>query len=170
MGSDTDALQPACQRQAALWRCISRNRCVLEHKPRAICADGSVGLLELRVDRGAKVCHGSAVRRLVASLVMLAFVAATAAPALAACRRTHECCCGVAPANALCAPDCCERVKASGALLDSSIPFRHLAALVGTLGVRVLPPELAQPILAQPAADRLVGLHERAGPPIPLRI
>jgi hypothetical protein len=121
-------------------------------------------------DRGAKVCHGSAVRRFVATLLMLAFVAATAAPAVAACRRSHDCCCGVAPPNALCAPDCCERVKTGGALLDPSVYVRHLAAFAATLAVRVPPPEPKGPTLAQPATERLVGLRKRAGPRIPLRI
>jgi hypothetical protein len=109
------------------------------------------------------------VRRAIATLVLLAFVAAAGAPALAMCRRSHDCCCGAAPANVLCAPDCCDRVKAGGAGLNPSADVRQLA-LAATPAVRAFPPRLTQPAVGRPAGERLVGLHVRAGPRLPLRI
>jgi hypothetical protein len=123
-------------------------------------------------DRDGKVCHRGGVRRLIALLLMVAFVAATAAPALAACRMgtaERECCCPPPPANSICPPDCCDAVKAAR-------PVAHLSMQGRTLYV------LLQPALAVGAFDiftrtamvpgdrSLVALHERAAPRLPLRI
>lgn len=110
-------------------------------------------------------------RRLIALLVLLAFVAATAAPAIAACRmraEQKECCCEPAPANAICAPDCCSRVKAAS-------PIAGLTHFRGLLTVHAAVSKWSSfAVFASraptPAARSLVALHERAAPRLPLRI
>ena len=110
-------------------------------------------------------------RRLIALLAMLAFVAATAAPAIAACRmraEQQECCCEPAPANAICAPDCCDTVK-------SASPIAGITHFRGLLAVHAAESQSASCAgftccVPPPAARSLVGIHERAAPRLPLRI
>ncbi|HEX6837192.1 MAG TPA: hypothetical protein VF334_11500, partial [Polyangia bacterium] len=100
------------------------------------------------------------------------FVAATAAPAIAACRMRaarDACCCAPPPANALCAPDCCDRAQPCRSLVDLTTHLRGLALLAAPL-FWSLPRLDATPAGAAPAARALVGLHERAAPRLPLRI
>jgi hypothetical protein len=112
------------------------------------------------------------VRRLIASLALVAFVAACAAPAIAACRMRsaqRACCCKPAPANSLCQPDCCQIVRAARPVADLS---RH----VRTLYLFADPPTVLTlgwlaPASSTPAPARgQVGLHQRAAPRLPLRI
>lgn len=124
-------------------------------------------------DRAVKFCHRSHVRRVIALLALLAFAAATAAPAIAACRMRaaqQECCCKPAPTNALCAPDCCDAVKAARPIGDVSTRFRGFVLLAQPLFVSAaLIHPSAHPV-ASPVARLLVGLHQRAAPRLPLRI
>lgn len=124
-------------------------------------------------DDAAKLCHRSCMRRVVALLALLAFAAATAAPAMAACRMRaaqNECCCEPAPSNSLCAPDCCGTAKPTNRTGDVTTQLRGLTfvappALVVSLGLVG-----CKPSLAPPTAGALVRLHERAAPRLPLRI
>jgi hypothetical protein len=112
------------------------------------------------------------VRRLIALLVMLAFAAATAAPAIAACRmraQEKECCCTPAPANSLCAPDCCDLVKAGHSLADVATHLRGFS-IVAAPTIVVSHSSPAACARSLPTARMLVGLHERAAPRLPLRI
>jgi len=112
-------------------------------------------------------------RRLIALLVMLAFAAATAAPAIAACRMRaaqKECCCDPAPPNSLCAPDCCDTVKAARPIAELSTQIRGffvfaLPIILDLSHIDVLPRPLASP-----SARLLVALHERMAPRLPLRV
>jgi hypothetical protein len=112
-------------------------------------------------------------RRAIALLVMLAFAAATGAPAFAAgCVRSQQkkCCCPQAPANSICAPDCCDVIHASRALGDLPAQ-RRTVLLVGApaLGISFWSSNTSNSALS-PTARLLVGLHERAAPRRPLRI
>ena len=92
-------------------------------------------------------------RRLCALSVLLAFVAALAAPA---------------PANALCAPDCCNRARPLAAVeLTTHLRGVTLPALVALAPLLLL--DLSAPS-ALPRRRALVGLHERAAPRLSLRI
>lgn len=109
-------------------------------------------------------------RRLCALTILVAFVAATAAPAIAACRMRAEqqaCCCTPAPPNALCAPDCCDRAAPLRAV-DLTTHLRGIA-LPAPLALSSLPRLTAISSAALPTRA-LVGLHERAAPRLPLRI
>ncbi|MGZ3442071.1 MAG: hypothetical protein ACXVDD_21275 [Polyangia bacterium] len=112
-------------------------------------------------------------RRPLALLVLVAFAAATAAPAIAACRMRaalEECCCDPAPSNAICAPDCCDTAKPAHRIGELATHLRGFAF--------VAPPTLVLSLalvdgahgLAPPTPGALVGLHERAAPRLPLRI
>jgi hypothetical protein len=104
-------------------------------------------------------------RRLIALFVLLALVAATAAPALGACRMIggqKECCCKPAPAKVICAPDCCDTAKLAQ-------PVAHVATHLRVFIVVAVLPELA-PRDAAPVARSLVGLHAQAAPRLRLRI
>lgn len=110
-------------------------------------------------------------RRLCALSILLAFVAALAKPALAACRMhtgRDRCCCAPAPANALCAPDCCARARPL-AMVELTTHLRGvtLPALVALAPLLLF--DLSAPS-ALPRRGALVGLHERAAPRLPLRI
>jgi hypothetical protein len=111
-------------------------------------------------------------RRPLALLVLLAFVAATAAPALAACRMAggqKECCCEPPAANAICAPDWCDTAKSARPTADVATHLRGFLP-VGTpfLLVSSIVPSPARRVAPVPRV--LVGLHERAAPRLPLRI
>ena len=112
-------------------------------------------------------------RRLVALLVLLAFAAATAAPAIAACRmRTaqKECCCDPAPASSICAPDCCDTAKPAHRIGDVTAQLRGFVFVAQpTLLLSLTLVECAHSA-APPTAGALVRLHERAAPRLPLRI
>lgn len=112
-------------------------------------------------------------RRAIASLAMLAFLVATAAPALASCRMRAaqaECCCAPAPANTLCSLDCCASVKATRGLGHVSTPLRAILLLDSHCGTVFSRIDLAPRLVARPGRTLLVGLHERASPPLALRI
>ena len=113
-------------------------------------------------------------RRLLALLAMLAFVAATAAPAMAMCRMRaaqRECCCKPAPANSLCAPDCCDTtIKAPTPIAEISTNVRVFLVLGDTRAVSFSNVVPSPRCLALPIARLLVGLHERAAPRLPLRV
>jgi hypothetical protein len=123
-------------------------------------------------DAAGKFCHRSAVRRLVAVVLMLVFVAATAAPAFALCRlraAPHECCCQPAPPNSICAPDCCATARPAHPVAAVTTQLRGLAFVAApTLGL-CLPFDRAAS-LSPPTSGALVALHERAPPRLPLRI
>ena len=112
-------------------------------------------------------------RRLIAMSAVLAFVAAMAAPALAACRMRaaqEDCCCEPAPANSICAPDCCAAAKPAAGVLDVMAHARGL-----TFAVAPTPRWSANAVAtaslgSTPRATLLVALHERATPRLPLRI
>jgi len=111
-------------------------------------------------------------RRLLALSILIAFVAATAAPAIAACRMRaarDACCCAPAPANTVCAPDCCDRAQPWRSIADLTTHLRGFALLAVPL-FWWLPRLDATPARTSPAARALVGLHERAAPRLPLRI
>jgi hypothetical protein len=111
-------------------------------------------------------------RRVIAVLVMLAFAAATAAPAIAACRMRaaqKQCCCKPAPSNSLCAPDCCDTASPAPAA-DLTTHLRAFAFVELSL---IVPSPFfveAAKTFASPPAAALIGLHERASPRLPLRI
>jgi len=110
-------------------------------------------------------------RRLIGSLVLVAFVAACAAPAIAACRMRaaeRECCCKPARANSLCEPDCCQIVKAARPIADLSRHARLLQWFADPPIVLALA-SLA-PASPTPALACVIGLHQRAAPRLPLRI
>ena len=112
-------------------------------------------------------------RRLLALFVLLAFVAATAAPALAACRMAgaqKECCCDPPPANAICAPDCCDTAKAARRLGDVATRLRSFGIVASPVALVSFSLTEVAFQHAAPVARALVGLHERAAPRLPLRI
>ena len=112
-------------------------------------------------------------RRLLALWVLWSFVAATAAPALAACRmrsRQKACCCAPAPPSSVCAPDCCDAAGPARPLAD---PIAHVRGLLFVAHPPPAPcPARFAPARpdAPPTSRALVGLHERAAPRRPLRI
>lgn len=112
-------------------------------------------------------------RRLAALLVLLAFAAATAAPAIAACRMRaaqKECCCEPAPSNSICAPDCCDAAKPAHRIGDVTTQLRGFAFVAQpTLLLSLALIDCAHSP-APPTAGALVRLHERAAPRLPLRI
>jgi hypothetical protein len=113
------------------------------------------------------------VRRLIATLVMLALVVATAAPALAACRRVtaqKSCCCAPAAAHRLCPPDCCARALPDSTPIAPSTEVRGLAVAPPPVSASILPDLPPSPTLVRPTARSFVRLHERAAPRRPLRI
>lgn len=117
------------------------------------------------------LCHGSGVRRFVASLVLLAFMGAIAAPALAACRMAaDECCCDPAPDNALCAPDCCDTVGRAHVTFDPSSAFRATTLIADAVTSAPSDVDFLVRALPRLVPRLLVALHERAGPRLPLRI
>jgi len=112
------------------------------------------------------------VRRLIAALLVLAFVAATAAPAIAACPRgpQEDCCCDPPPSNSLCAPDCCGTWKPAQPIVNVTAQLKQLAvvapALVSSIGLV----DLAFSGHPLPTAHWFVGIHARAAPRLPLRV
>ncbi len=112
-------------------------------------------------------------RRLIALWVVLAFVAATTAPAFAACRMRaaqHECCCKPALANSICAPHCCATAKPTSAVGDVTTQLRGFAFVAApALPFTMRSIDAARSTTA-PRSVALVGLHERSAPRLPLRI
>jgi hypothetical protein len=115
-----------------------------------------------------EVCDGSGVRRLGAFIAIMIFTAALAAPALALCHGKQACCCDPAD-NSVCAPDCCGSVKTT-LPVDVSSWLRATLTIAVPLASSCLPLHHAIDLAPQPAPQLLVALHERAGPPVPLRI
>jgi hypothetical protein len=112
-------------------------------------------------------------RRLIALLVMLAFVVAAAAPAIAACRMRasqQECCCEPAPSNSICAPDCCDVVKAARPIAQLSSQTRGFVLFAYPILFALPSIDASTHALARPTACALVALHERAAPRLPLRV
>jgi hypothetical protein len=113
------------------------------------------------------------VQRFIASLILLAFVAATAGPAIAACRMRaakDACCCEPAPASSLCAPDCCDRVLQARPLADLSTSVPGFVLVAQPALSAFARSELSPRALASPPACWRVGLHQRAAPRLPLRV
>jgi hypothetical protein len=111
-------------------------------------------------------------RRLIASLALVAFVVASVAPVFAACRmRTaqSQCCCEPLPANALGEPDCCQRVKAARPLADLARHTRAFHPLTDPPVVLTVA-WISSGSAALPFIGSQVGLHQRAAPRLPLRI
>jgi hypothetical protein len=108
-------------------------------------------------------------RRLIALLVMLAFLTSTAGPAIAACRmRTaqKQCCCDAAPENAICPLDCCGGIRAVKPV--ASLSARSL--LVFTVPTALSLSRIAIRPPSSPISGLAIGLHERAAPRLPLRV
>lgn len=114
-----------------------------------------------------------AMRRLMALVALLVFAAATAAPAMAACRgraAQPACCCDPAPANSLCAPDCCARLDAAPPLGQVSPSLRGFGLFSPPRPARFAHVALSSPLGGRQRARWLVGLHQRAAPRLPLRL
>jgi hypothetical protein len=123
-------------------------------------------------DPGTELCDRWRVRRLMALLLVLAFVTATAVPAFAACSRGPEkdCCCDPPSPNTLCAPDCCGTWKAPRPVANLTAQSHPVAALTPALTSSCDLPAAAASATVLPDAQWLIGLHARAAPRLPLRI
>lgn len=112
-------------------------------------------------------------RRLLALVTLLAFAAATAAPAVAGCR-THAAdnprCCAPAPSRSFCAPGHCDLVAAGALVARATAQPRGFILLAQPLLRSAAQLELWSRPLAPPSARLRVGLHLRAAPRLPLRV
>jgi hypothetical protein len=112
------------------------------------------------------------VRRLISLFVVLFLVAATTAPAVAACRMRivqKKCCCKPAAANSLCAPSCCDMISAARPIADASARVRGFTPFI-PLTIPFAHPRVDEDCSLSASVGSRIGLHERAAPRLPLRI